>query len=171
MTSLRHKPRSRVAQASLLELVGLTDIAEPDCEPKPDLTPLAVCEVGTLPPHLLADLPAPTTIVCVSRATGARWYVTTSPTRYAALRESGAAVLTGRELGALAIGAENGRSSHEALAGWLEAKRADGSTRLDASAALGAVMASEVEVPDERWPLARVALHWGFQVVEVEVEP
>jgi hypothetical protein len=125
-----------------------------------------VREVGTLPPYLLGLLPAPTTLACVARET--RFHVTTSRGRYAALREAGELVLSGGEVGALAVAAESGRASAVWLASWLADKQANPTLRLDVETALGGVEAGLL--PRTRWPLARVAMHWGFHIESVEVE-
>lgn len=169
MTSTRHRPRLSKLRASLTaqpdSQIELSETVSKSVPPAAPLLPLAVREVGLLPPCWLAELPAPTTLSCVARETA--FLATTSAARYRAARDAQLIVLTGRELGALAIGAESGRASHEALTTWLARKLEDPSWRLDAATALGGV---EADLPATRWPLARVAAHWGIQIIAVEVE-
>lgn len=166
MTSKRHKHSVTLPSLDFTGHGELSESRPNDPPPNTPLPPLAVREVGLLPPCWLAELPAPSTLTCVARETP--FLVTTSAARYAAAREAGLVVLTGRELGALAIGAEAGRASYEALGAWLARKLEDPSWRLDAVAALGGVEAPSL--PNPRWPLARVAKHWGIEITTVEVE-
>ncbi len=159
-------------------------------DPAPPLPPppLAAREAALLPPHWLAELPLATTLTCVLTlplTPGGQLHMkpstllklehslitftcTTSSDRYRALREAGELVLSGSELGALALAAENDRASRVWLADWLAAKQAEPSQRLDVATALGGLSALEARIlaPHARWSLGRVALAWGFVVTD-----
>lgn len=117
---------------------------------------LAVREVLSLPPVLLAGMPEATTLA-LRTLEGAAWYVTTGRNAYEALRgarELGP-VLTGGELGAIAVAAELGRASSLALAEWLALKASEGAPRLDPALALGG-LCDLTDPPARRWALGRV---------------
>lgn len=108
-----------------------------------------VAEVLSLPARWLADLPAPSTLVCGRAAyAGAEGpshvIVTTSAVVYAALTSPGRArlpVFTGSELAAMAVAVDHDRGSPAALTEWIDAKLSRGPAwRLTAAHALGAVV-------------------------------
>lgn len=164
MTSRRYKPRAN-GPAKPLEL-DLTTLPAPP-PPPPEPVPLAVSEVCSLPPYMFGDLPAAMTLTCALAISRETFFVTTSRARYETLRASGEVVLSGGELGALALAAESGRASRLWLAEWLAGKQVDPTKRLDANAATGGLTAVATA---KRWSLGTVALHWGFIVKAAEVE-
>jgi hypothetical protein len=172
--------RARAKVAALLAAAATAAAAQPPAPPEGHtaltLTPtpardVAVAELLTLPPSWLSappvadDVPEahrvrfePVTLALRAHD-GRAWFATTSAAAYAALRAAGQPVLTGSELGALAVAAEQDRASRPWLAGWLE-RLADGATmRLDVATALGGVEGEET--PNQRWSLARVLRAFG----------
>lgn len=121
-------------------------------------------EVLGMPPGMLAALPVACALALRSASGGELW-ATTGRATAAALRGVGIPTLSGRELGVLALGAENGRQSREAFACWL---RDGGGLRPHPPierAAYGGVYA--LETPNQRWPLARVLAAWGLTLTAV----
>jgi hypothetical protein len=142
-----------------LPLPAIVPVAEPS-----RLQALALREVAAMQPALLSALPEPTSLV-LRACSGAVVIATTSADVYAAHRSAGECVLTGGELGALAIGAEQDRASGPWLATWLAAR--DASLRLDVTVVLGGVEGDPT--PVRRWSLARVLRAWGLELVRVGV--
>jgi hypothetical protein len=140
--------------------------AAPEPEPTPHALTLSAREVLSIPGVHLAQLPLATTLRLEGPA-GRSWHVTTSQRRYAALREAREVVLTGRELGALAYAAENGRASPVWLAGWLDERLDRAWMPLDVETALDGCR--DAQTPSHRWPLGRVLGAWGATLVRVAV--
>lgn len=144
-------------------------IATPTAIPLPSPTapareaaagPLAVAlrEVMAIPPAYLAQLPLPTTLVL---ACGTLTLVATSSrSTHAELWAAGVPAITARGLCHLALAAENGRASHEALLCWLEQGEPRLGVTLLENVAYGGAYA--LETPTERWPLGRVVAAWGL---------
>ena len=130
---------------------------------------IAIQEALSLAPVHLGSLPLPCTLRLVLRppgiGVGVEWHVTTCAATHATLSMQRAAVFTGRELGCMAIAAENGRASSEALGRWLASRRARSLQPLSVTTALGGVQ--DAQMHDHRWPLSRVLLHWSSELVEV----
>lgn len=142
-------------------------VAPDRCEPKPYLVEeLAFRECGALPPILLARLPLATTLTLRTREARELW-VTTGQATYAELRDARAIVLTGRELGALAVAAENGRASALWLAAWFEARALQGGIPLDVPTALDGCQ--DAQTPNQRWPLSRVLKAWSLTLTGLAV--
>lgn len=127
---------------------------------------VAVDELIGFPMAWLSALPMACTLV-MRHADGGTLAATTGRANHAALTAAGVPCLTGRGLGALALGAENDRASRDVLAGWL---RAGGGLSADPPidrVALGGVYA--LQTPNHRWPLGRVLAAWGLTLVGVAV--
>jgi hypothetical protein len=158
----------------------LPPTAPRDTETRAQATASAIAiDVGilSLPPSWLTDAPIrgdvpvaarfafePLTLALRARD-GRVWYASTSDAAYRELRESGRVVLSGGELGALAIGAEQGRSSHVWLGSWLANRAAGDWSRLDVAVALGGYEGEQT--PNQRWSLTRVMFAWGVELLDV----
>lgn len=164
--------RKRLEASSVVGLLGAQLDAPkalplaPAPAPPPSAASLAMREVLQLPPLWITQLPLATTLRC-TLANGDAFDVTTSREHYMRQRAAAAIVLTGRELGALAIGAENDRASAAWLASWLAAKRADAASTLDPATALGGI--ADATTPAVRWPLSRVLHAWQLTLTAVGV--
>jgi hypothetical protein len=123
-------------------------------------------EVLDLYPVDLARLPLATSLVLSLRGYAYPVLVTTGRATYEAAREARELVLTGAEMSALAIAAENDRASRSWLAERLEERRVGTSGPISALAALGGVQA---QIPFRRWHLSRVLQAWGLTLERVGV--
>lgn len=162
---------------------SLTDPPEGDGSPADPLPPpsgpppgpaaaapasLAVREVLSLPPVLLAAMPEATTLA-LRTLEGVQWWVTTGRETYGALRAAReGAVLTGAELAAIAVAAELDRASALALDQWLALKQSEGTPRIDTRAALGGLQDVSA-LPTQRWTLERVLRAMGARLERVGV--
>lgn len=136
--------------------------------PAVDTLSLAVREVLSLPPVLLAAMPEATTLA-LRTLEGVQWYVTTGRETYAALRAAReGAVLTGAELAAIAVAAELDRASALALDQWLALKLSEGTPRIDTHVALGGLQ-DVGALPAQRWTLERVLRAMGARLERVGV--
>lgn len=123
-------------------------------------------EVLRLYPVDFARLPLATSLVLGLRGYAYPVLVTTGRETYEAAREARETVLTGAEMSALAIAAENGRASRSWLAERLEERRVGTHGPISALAALGGVQA---QMPFRRWELSRVLDAWGLTLERVGV--
>lgn len=129
---------------------------------------LAVLEVLSLPPVLLAAMPEATTLA-LRTLEGVQWWVTTGRETYGALRAAReGAVLTGAELAAVAVAAELDRASSLALDQWLALKQSEGTPRIDTHVALGGLQ-DVGALPAQRWTLERVLRAMGARLERVGV--
>jgi negative regulator of sigma E activity len=130
--------------------------------------PLAVLEVGRLLPVHLAKLPRPTSLdlqmVAAPKVPAVAFAVTTSATRYRALRESGRPVLLASEFCALAVAAEHGRAS----AVWLADRLSHRSSQIELGVALGGAPHRTVDDDRPDWLAPRGRGLWG--VIEADFE-
>jgi hypothetical protein len=130
------------------------------------LLPGALREVATLDADTLTRLPEPTSLV-LRTPHGRTLHATTSADVYAQLRQRGECVLSGSELGALAIAAEQDRASPGPwLDEWL-AQRAP-AERLTVATTLGSLV-DMGPTPRPRWALGRVLAAWGIELRRVGV--
>lgn len=102
----------------------------------PGAIDVAVPEVLGFCPRLLSGLPLAVTLVCSHAAAGQVVLTTSQPVHAATCRSW--PTYTGRELAALALGAEHERASPSVFAEWCVRKR-DSTWRLEPSDALGEV--------------------------------
>lgn len=168
----------RASQGALFAEAPLEPPAPPPAAPPAPATPppsapraavcLAVAEVLSLVPEMLARLPEASTLGVAQLDGRGTWWVTTGRATYTSLREAHEVVLTGRELGVLALAAELDRASRVWLAEWLERRRADGGILLDIATALGGLVDTRPP-PARRWPLGRVLRAYGAELVHVAV--
>ena len=138
----------------------------PTVAPTAPREPTAIGEVLGFPPAWLAALPMPTTL-WLRTADGAELVATTARRAHAALRAARVPVITGRELGMLAVGAENDRCSHEAVGRWLASGGGAPNGPGVVSVAYGGAYA--LETPNHRWPLGKVLDAWGLTLANVAV--
>lgn len=131
---------------------------------------VAVAEVLSLDPRLLADLPAPSTLVCARVGSDPVSYVvvTTSAVVYQAMTSAGQVpVFTGSELVAMTVAVERDRGSPDALTQWCDRKLERGpSWRLSIEYALGPVFD---RVDARGWSMFRVLGMLGLDLRHVDV--
>jgi hypothetical protein len=130
---------------------------------------LALREVLSFPPAYLAQLPLATTLLlCLREGESELWlWVTSGRANHAALVADGQPVISARGLAHLAAAAESGRSSREALSGWLQMGGPVLGTPSVESVAYGGAYA--LETPNSHWSLGRVLDAWGLTLTALSV--
>lgn len=178
MTRISHRQFTLDAALGLDPSVEAPSTREPRLPLPAVVVRVDVAETLSLDPRLLADLPAPTTLVCerVGSWVGSRYVVlTTSHPVFQAMtappphpsQARVVPVFTGSELAAMTLAAEHDRGTPEALTEWCEAKLGAGSSwRLSAAQAIGPVAGRFDPVG---WSLDRVLRALGLTLQSVDV--
>lgn len=138
----------------------------PVVSPTAPRVPTAIGEVLRYVPAWLASLPLSSTLALRTRD-GAELIATTSRTVHAALTAARVPALTGRDLGRLALGAENGRATPLAVDVWLA--NGGGAPNGPPTVSVAYAGAYALETPNHRWLLGDVLGAWGLTLVSVMV--
>jgi hypothetical protein len=165
-------------RVSRIDAMDLTPVAEPPASPAvaseptagtsapvTSVAPLSGADVLECPANLLGSMPLWTTLRC---SLGEREFlVTTSRAEHAAAVAAGAVVLTGGELGALALGAAHERVWNVTLEDWLDRKLGEPTFRITVDEALAGYVPREHIDP---WTIGQLFRWLGVSLHEVRTE-